>query len=52
MNKEKLLDAKNHNVKEEEDVEHMKFDGIDIATWEKQNRLRIVQQEYRLEVKL
>ena len=45
-----LLDLDNDNVGEEEDVEHMELEGIDVALWEKKNRVCVVQQEHRLGV--
>ena len=32
-----LLNLKNNNVREEEDVEDVELEGIDVVTWEKKN---------------
>ena len=45
-----LLDLENDGVGEGEDAEDVVFDGIDVATWENQNVLRIVPQKHKLEV--
>ena len=50
FDKGQLLDLGNDNVEEEEDAEDVEVEGIDVVTWEKQNRLWVVPQEYRLEV--
>ena len=34
-----LLDLENNPVREEEDAEDMELQGIDVAPWEKKNRL-------------
>ena len=34
-----LLDLENDNVGKEEDAEDVELEGIDVATWEKKNRL-------------
>ena len=45
-----LMDLKNNNVGEEEDAEDVELEGIDVATWEKKNRVWVVLQEHRVEV--
>ena len=40
----------NNDVGEEEDAEDVECEAIDVLTWEKNNRLCVVPQEYRLEV--
>ena len=45
-----LLDLENDDVGEEEDMEDVELQGIDVATWEKKNRLCVVPQEHRLHV--
>ena len=45
-----LLDLANDNVVEEENAEDIELQGIDVATWEKKNRLWVVPQQHRLEV--
>ena len=45
-----LLDLENNDAGEEEDAEDLELEGIDVATWEKKNRLWAVPQEHRLEV--
>ena len=45
-----LLDLANNDMRQEEDMEDVELEGIDVATWEKKNRLWVVLQEYRLEV--
>ena len=45
-----LLDLENDDVGEEEDAEDVELEGIDVATWEKENGLWVVPQEHRLEV--
>ena len=45
-----LVKLENHDVGEEKDAEDVKLVGIDVATWEKKNRLCVVTQENRLEV--
>ena len=45
-----LLDLENNNVGEEEDAEDVELEALDVATWKKKNRLRVVPQEHRLEV--
>ena len=50
FNEGQLLDLENKDGGEEEDAEDMELDGIDVATWEKKNRLWVVPQEHRLEV--
>ena len=39
FDKGQLLDLKNNDVGEEEDVEDVKLEAIDVATWEKKNGL-------------
>ena len=46
-----LLDLKNNNIVEEEDVANVELEGIDLAILEKTNRLWVVLQEHRLEVR-
>ena len=50
FDKEQLRDLKNDHVEEEEDEEDVELQGIDVATWEKKNRLRVVSREHRLAV--
>ena len=45
-----FLDLENDDVGEEEDAEDVELQGIDVATWEKQNGLWVVPQAHRLEV--
>ena len=45
-----LLELENDNVGEEQDMEDIELEGINMTTWEKKNRVRIVTLEYRLEV--
>ena len=45
-----MLDLENNNVEEEEDAKDVELEEIDMDTWEMKNRLRVVLQEYRLEV--
>ena len=45
-----LLDLENDDTGEEEDAEDVKWEGIDVATWENKNGLWVVPQEHRLEV--
>ena len=45
-----LLDLKNDNVGEEDNVEDVELDGIDVVTWQKKNGLWVGPQEHRLEV--
>ena len=47
-----LLDLENDDVGEEEDAEDVALEGIDVATWEKENGLWVVPQEHRLDVLL
>ena len=44
------LDPENDNVGEEEDAEDVELEEIEVATWEKKNRLWVVLQEHRLQV--
>ena len=50
FDKGQLLNLEDDNVGEEEDAEDVELEGIDVATWEKKNRLWVVPQEHRLEV--
>ena len=50
FDEEQLLDLKNDNVEEKEDVNDMELEGIDVPTWEKKNVLWVVLQEHRLKV--
>ena len=43
-----LLDLENDDIEEEEFAEDVELEGIDVATKEKKNGLRVVPQEYRL----
>ena len=45
-----LLKLKNDHVGEEEATEGVVLEDIDVATWEKKNRVWIVPQKYRWEV--
>ena len=45
-----VLDLGNNNVLEEKDVKDVEVKEIDMAIWEKENRIRVVLQKYRLEV--
>ena len=38
FNEGQLLELKNNNIGEEEDVEIEELEGIDVATWDKMNR--------------
>ena len=42
-----LLNVENDNMEEKEDAEDVEFEGIDVATWEKNNGLWVVLQEHR-----
>ena len=50
LNKGHLLEFKNDNVGEEENVDHVELDRINVVIWEQKNRVCIVLQEHRLEV--
>ena len=45
-----VLDLENDDVGEVEDAEDVELEGIDVATWQKKNRLCVVPRENRLEV--
>ena len=45
-----LLDLETDDVGEEEDAEDEELEEINVATWQKKNRLWVVPQEHRLEV--
>ena len=45
-----LLDLKNIYAGAEKDAEHIELEGIDLARWERKNRLLGVPQEQRVEV--
>ena len=50
FDKAQLLDLEHDNVGQEEHAEDLELEGIDVAIWEKKNRLCIVPQEHILEV--
>ena len=45
-----LLDLEEDNDGEEEDAEDVELEGIDVAGWDKKNRLWVGPEEHRLDV--
>ena len=50
FNERRLLDLKNDDSGEEEDVKDVELEGIDVVTCEKKNGLWVAQQEHGLEL--
>ena len=48
FNKGQLLDLENDEVEEQEDAKDVELEGIEVAKWEKKNRLCVVLPERRL----
>ena len=50
FDKGQRLDLENDYIGEEEDLKDVEFEGIDVVTWKKKNRLWVGPQEHTLEV--
>ena len=39
LDERQLMDYNNNNIREEKDIEDVELEGIDVARWEKKNRV-------------